>query len=106
MITITNIWIESEVTSPIVGGEKYVNDNSDVIVTDQNSNKYVATFFTYKNIEFLRAKNERTGECNNGKYFWASDMIIVDKIDRESIEQTINYLIANDEFHLIFSKIN
>ena len=102
--SVHNIWIANE-TSLILDEEKYVDENTDVIVTTKNSEKYIATFFTYKNIESLRQKNIATGECNNGAYFWASDMIIVDKINRKSIEQTINSLIENGEFELIFKKI-
>lgn len=65
----------------------------------------MATFFTYENIEYLRNKNKKTGECNHGKYFWASDMIIIEKTDRLTIEETIDDLVANDEFKEVFREI-
>ena len=65
---IKNIWIESEDKGAIISGIEEVNDNSDVIVTFDDNSKYVATFFTYDNIEHLRQKNKRTGECQ-GKRF-------------------------------------
>ena len=100
-----NIWIESETTSTIIGGSKYANDNTDVIVTFDDNIKYVATFFTYDNIKHLREKNKETGECLNGKYFWASDMFIIETTDRLTIEQTIKHLIEKDEFKHIFRRI-
>ena len=103
MIKIQNIWIANE-TSLIFDEENYVDENTDVIVTTKSLEKYIATFFTYKNIESIRQKNISIGECNNGKYFWASDMIIVDKIDRKSIEQTVDFLLESGEFELIFKK--
>lgn len=102
---IKEIWIESENKGAIIGGELETNDNSDVIVTFSDNSRAIASFFTYKNIEFLRHKNKETGECLNGKFFWASDMIIVDKINRQEVEEIINHLITEDDFFQIFKKI-
>lgn len=103
--SIIDIWIESEEKGSIINGDKYDNDNTDVIVTLDDKCRYIATFFTYKNIENIRNKNKKTGECNSGKYFWASDMIIVEKTDRLTIEETIEFLISSDEFKQVFRKI-
>ena len=102
---IKEIWIESEHKGAIVGGELETNDNSDVIVTFSDDSRAIATFFTYRNIEFLRQKNKETGEYLNGKFFWASDMFIVDKINRQEVEKIINHLISEDCFFEIFKKI-
>jgi len=102
---IKEIWIESEERGPFLGGTAEANDNSDVIVTFSDGSQHVATFFTYQNIEHLRQKNRKTGECLSGKFFWASDMIIVDRIDREEIEGVIKHLISKDEFDLIFNHL-
>ena len=91
--SIKSIWIESDDHGPIVGGQKYFDDNSDVIVTFTDETKFIATFFTYDNIQTLRNKNRTTGECLNGKYFWSSDMIIIDKIDKDGIIQVIDHLL-------------
>jgi len=102
---IKDIWIESEERGPILGGTAGINDNSDVIVTFSDDSRHVATFFTYQNIEHLRQKNRKTGECLSGKFFWASPMIIVDRIEREEIEGVIKHLISEDEFGLIFNQL-
>lgn len=102
---VKEIWIESEHSSPILGGETELNDNSDVIVTFSDHSRAVATFFTYQNIEFLRQKNKHTGECLNGKYFWASDMILVDRINRQEIEELVNHLLEEDQFDWVFTTI-
>lgn len=60
MDRIKEIWIGSEIKSAIIGideKDKEENDSSDVIVTFENGEKYVTTFYTYKNIEWLRNKN-------------------------------------------------
>ena len=76
-----------------------------MIVTLKDNARFVATFFTYENIEYLRQKNKKTGECLNGKFFWASDMVIVDKIKRNEIEEVINHLVSENEFEQIFKRI-
>ncbi len=103
MTGIKKIWIEAENWAKGEWNPK--NDNTDVIVTFENGTKYVATFFTYSNIESLTIKNKQTGECMNGKYFWASDMILVDECSRANIELIINDLIKEDEFELVFRRI-
>ncbi len=102
---IKDIWIESELKGAIIGGTPETNDNSDVIVTFSDDSRYIASLFTYQNIEHLRQKNKKDGECLNGRFFWSSDMIIVDKINRTEIEEIINHLILENEFELIFDKI-
>ena len=47
--------------------------------------------------EGTRKKNKETGECLNAKYFWFSDILIVDKINRNEIESLINHLILENE---------
>ncbi|WP_299249052.1 hypothetical protein [uncultured Aquimarina sp.] len=106
MNDIKSIWIGSEEKGPIQGKKVELNDNSDVMVTFENGEKYIATFFTYKNIEWLRQKNEKTGECLNGKYFFATDLILIDRLNREEILNVINHLINQEEFTTAFEKIN
>ncbi len=104
--TIKEIWIGSEIKGPIVGGTLEMNDNTDVFVTFTDNTRFVASFFTYENIEHLRQKNKRTGECLTGRYFWSSDMIIIDKINRKEITEIIHHLIKEDEFEWVFDKVS
>jgi len=106
MSSIKNIWIESEETSSILAELNEFNDNSNVIVTFENGEKYVATFFTYENIEWLRQKNKKTGECLNGKYFCATDLILIEKLNRTEILNVIKHQIKENEFFTYFNKIN
>ncbi len=103
--SIKDIWIESEKTGPVIGGHEFTDDNSDVIVTLGDNSKYVATFFTFDNINTLRTKNQKTGECLGGKFFWASDMLLIDKIERKEITDVIDELIRTKEFELIFKRV-
>ncbi len=90
-----NVWIESEQWAE--GEWDIRNDNTDVIVEFDNKKRWIASFFTYSNINKLVEKNKITGECLNGKYFWASDMILVDEVSRERIQEVIQSFINEDK---------
>ena len=46
----------------------------------------------------------KTGECAAGSYFWASNMIIVQKLTEQTICEAIDDLLAGEEFTSIFFK--
>jgi len=97
------LWIEAEEWVP--GHWVPDDDNTDVIVTFQDGRRWVASFFSYKNIEKLTNKNKETGECYSGAYFWSSDMILIDQVSRKRIEEIIEHLIEEEEFEMIFTHI-
>ena len=80
------------------------NDNVDVEVTFQNGESFSAVFFTLQNIETLMKRYKKTGECADGLYFWASDMVIVQQLSEKIICATIDKLLTEDEFESVFSK--
>ena len=80
------------------------NDNVDVQVTFPNGERFSAVFFTLRNIEALMRRYKKTGECADGLYFWASDMMIVERLTEKTICKTIDHLLAEDEFGYVFSK--
>ena len=80
------------------------NDNVDVQVTFPNGESFSAVFFTLQNIDTLMKHYKKTGECANGLYFWTSDMLIVQKLTEQTICETIDNLLAQEEFESIFSK--
>ncbi len=80
--------------------------NSDVIVTFADGTRWVATFFSYANIATLSAKNQSTGECLAGAYFWATDMILVDAIRRPRIELIIKHLLEEQSFTRVFRRLD
>ncbi|AIQ47926.1 hypothetical protein R70723_19960 [Paenibacillus sp. FSL R7-0273] len=96
------IWIEAEMWP--VGSWNHKDGNSDVIVVFPNRSKWIASFFTYQNIETLRQKNIQTGECMNGAYYWSSDMVLIDIITRDRIEQLIDHLNKHDNFQSVFNQ--
>lgn len=94
------VWIEAEQWAP--GQWEPADCNSDVKVSFEKGAEWVATFFTYQNILSLAKKNQSTGECLNGKYFWATDLILVDELTRERVEEVVSHLKAVGEFERVF----
>lgn len=95
------VWIEAEHWAP--GEWDIFDDNTDVIVDFEDGSRWVASFFTYKNIKTLSIKNASTGENMDGKFFWSSDMVLVDEVSRIRIEQVIEYLVDMEEFEQVFA---
>ena len=100
--------IEIEAESWEAGEWNPEDDNTDVWVTLSDHTKWVASFFTYKNINTLAKKNHQTGESLSGKFFWASDMILVDQVTRASIDEVVRHLIEEEpwEFMELFRRMD
>ncbi len=94
------IWIEAEHWSP--GQWVPRNANSDVVVTFRDGRRWTATFFSYDNIETMRRKTQETGECLAGRYFWASNMVLVHELTRDTVEQVVQDLLSTKAFESVF----
>lgn len=81
------------------------NDNVDVEVTLNDGEVFSATFFTLNNLRSLMEKYSRNGECANGLYIWAADMIIVTRITEEIINASVKDLIDSGEIFSACSRI-
>lgn len=85
--------------------EKLENEYTDVIVVTDQGNKYVASFFTFENINMLRHLNHATGEFLGGKYFWANNMVLVDSCSKENIEKVVNHINDEGNFTTVFRRL-
>jgi hypothetical protein len=94
------VWIEAERWSP--EDWDHHDGNTNVLVTFDDGARWGATFVTYANVASLTNKNQRTGECFSGKYFWVSDVLLVDMISRERVEEIVQHLLATGEFERVF----
>lgn len=91
----------------ILGGHGIANpldDNIDIEVKMADGRRFVATFFTIQNIVTIMRRYEVTGECKNGLYFWASDMVILRELTEHSIRATVQDLVDSGEFAAAFSE--
>ncbi len=94
------IWIEAEVWEP--GTWDPADANANVVVTFVDGSRWFASVFTYKNVLTLTERWARTGESFGGRYFWTSDMLLLDELSRARIEEVIAQTLANGEFAAIF----
>jgi hypothetical protein len=96
------IWIEAEAWVP---GTWAPNDtDTDVLVTWEDGDRWVASFITYQHVKTVTERYKKTGECLSGAYFWTSDMILVDEATRQQIEEVIKDLIQTDYFESVFKQ--
>jgi len=86
-------------------GLNRLDDNVDVEITLADNRVFAATFFTLKNVESLLSNYKVTGECANGLYFWAQDMILVSDLDEITVRQVIHDLIDSKELYSCCSQI-
>ncbi len=87
-------------------GKPLANGNVDVEVLERDGKRWAATFFTLENLEALFVKNAVTGECAEGTYFWASDMIVVRLLSMRVIQRTIRDLRSTGEFSAVFGLLS
>lgn len=78
------------------------NDNVDVELV-VGGQRYHPTVFTLANVAALMSRHEKTGECADGKYFWAADMIIVRRLSVDSLTATFADLIESGDLKWIVS---
>ena len=76
--------------------------STDVIVLSENGSKYVASFFTYDNVEEQRRQNNHNGEYMDGLYFWDKNMVIVEECSLPTIRKVVQYMIDEGEFQEAF----
>ena len=100
--SIENIWFEFlAVQDPI---DRF-NSNSDVIFELNDGSRWAATFFTYKNIETIRKKNQLSGECLNGTYFSAALMILVSEMSEDIIKAVLQEMLISGELEAYCHKL-
>ena len=99
---VESIWLEFE--SWAKPYDEY-DANSDVQFKLSDGTEWIATFFTYQNILSINEKNKATGECLSGLYFCATDMILIEKLNRESVLLVIEQMLEDDEISTYCSRV-
>lgn len=101
---VLRIYLSSE--SEIQKKQNHNDLHTDVIIELTSGEKYVASFFTYKNMETLKSIHQQKGDFLYGKYFWVKGMLMVENCNRENIELVVNDLLDEGDFDRVFRKIN
>lgn len=100
---IKKIYLTIEI--PVTNGFDISNENTDVIVLMENGKKYIASFFTYDNIEKLKKEHQRSGEYLSGKYFRADNMVLIDQCSKEAVREVVEHMIDEGDFYIAFKRI-
>lgn len=87
---IRNIWFEFEEWKDNYDEN---DENADVHFELDDGTKWCAEFFTYQNLISLSKKNQETGECLAGEYFYADKPIFISKMNKELISSVLNDII-------------
>lgn len=77
---------------------------TEVFVKTADRKGYSSTFVGREFIDWVFDKNKETGECASGTYFCMNPMVIVDRIDDDSIRRTIDGLVSERTFDDFFKK--
>ena len=77
----------------------------DVVVYLTTEEKYVASFFTYEDIETIRKENQLNGTSLGGLYFWHKNMIIVEDSSEQTIKMVIEGMLEEGDFFEAFHRI-
>ena len=85
--------------------EEYNNTHTDVIVRLSSGERYIASFFTFQNMNQIRKENLASGYFLSGKYFWKKNMVLIDKCDKHHITEVIQHLIEEGDFKFVFNHI-
>ena len=101
---IKNLWYESDQWS----NEYSIDDvNSDVMFELSDGTKWSAFFITYQNLFSLSNKNQETGECLAGQYFYADKPIFISEMNRKLIMSVLQEIIQSEpDLTSVFTKIN
>jgi len=81
------------------------DDNIDIEVRIKEGCRYAATLFTIQNLASLLEKHRKSGECANGTFVWAVEMIVLRDLNVESIFAMVEDLISTGEIHTAMLKI-
>ncbi len=80
-------------------------DNTDVIVELNNGEKYIASFFSYDQVNQLKLKNKALGDYLSGTYFFVKNLVLVENCTEKLIKKVVQDLIDEGDFWNAFEKI-
>lgn len=97
-----SVWIEAEEWGE--GTWDPADEASDVVVTFDGGERWVASFVAYGHVPTLVARNRESGESLGGRYLWASDLVLIERVDRLTVEAVVADLIRDGGFEGAFTR--
>lgn len=95
-------------TADCIAGPKadYDDLNTDVIVQFENGEKYIATFFSFKNLKNMIGDVEQEYATKPAyQYYKILNMVLVKDFNQGNLRPVIEAMILEGDFQLIFQKI-
>lgn len=93
-------WIRVDIANgrlSILCGEDGETGPWDVEYESETGERYLASIATIDDIVRLMKDWKSTGECLGGRYFWMSDLIIVDELNAVTIADVVEDLVKTRE---------
>ncbi len=83
----------------------YKNLNTDVIVRFDSGEEYVATFFSFKNLEGMIEEHKNSKEYFSEEYYKLLNMVLVNDFNNRNLLSVIEHMIVEGDFQVVFRKI-
>lgn len=100
---IRKLWFEFEEWAD---GYDRNDENADVHFELNDGTRWCASFFTYQNLLSQSRKNQATGECLSGQYFYADKPIFISEMNKELIVSVLNDIIRTEtDLSCVFTEI-
>lgn len=98
-----HIWIEFEHFDE---GKQWDKEDVrfEVIVTFENKERRIATFYTFKHLETKRKQYREEKNYLNGTCDWFSNIVFVDIATREQVEKVIELIMNRYQFLNVFEE--
>lgn len=68
--------------------------------------RYIASFFTYKNMFTLSDQHQKNGSFLRGLYFYSKNMVMIRSCTPGNIAKVVDHLIEDGGFREVFQKIS
>jgi len=83
----------------------YDDLNTDVIVRFEDGDEYVATFYSYRNLEQMMAEMKASQGFASGHYYRILNMVVVRDFNKGDLLPVIDAMLAEGDFQLVFKRL-
>ena len=85
--------------------EDYEDLNTDVIVQFDNGDQYIATFFSFKNLEGMLEAHKHSEEYLSEDYYKVLDAVLINDFKDRKLLRVIEHMMVEGDFQVVFKKI-